>query len=261
MNSICSVLDHFFDRVCIALRELYAQLWRASQSIRVSQGEYDLVLSRAQQGAASGEQSAAHRAEFERLLHVKRLLASSRLPSLEVESLDTLARRRLDEACEESMRLAYGQDVLHLTVALPNFTSFNNNEVAIVYYEPGLLCPLQVNLLLLLLLMILQLIPVRSSCLFEFPRPEFNHCIELLVEEMPNRFSVAGAAKALQTQATNRTLVNGAGGGLYDPDVDVDNLVERKHHLLTRSARSNLKESDRNIKPSGKIYDQLRVRD
>ena len=76
---------------------------------------------------------------------------------------------------------------------------------------------------------------------------------------MPNRFSVAGSAKALQTQAATRTVVNGAGGGFYDPDVEVDNLVERKHHLLTRSARSNLKESDRNIKPSGKIYDQLRV--
>lgn len=97
------------------------------------------MLSRLQEAADTGrEQSAAQRAEFERLLHVRRQLASSRLPRLQNESLDALARRRVDEACDESMRLAYRSDVLHLTVSLPKFTSANNNEVAIVYYEPGL---------------------------------------------------------------------------------------------------------------------------
>lgn len=90
-----------------------------------------------------------------------------------------------------------------------------------------------------------------------------SYLIELLAEEMPNRFSMASGAKAqAQAAAPARAVVSGAiggGGGLFDPDVDVDNLVERKHHLLTRSARSNLKDSDRNIKPSGSIFDKLRV--
>lgn len=156
MYSTSSVLERFFDRVCAAQSQrihcLSCEcLWPQTQLLCfvyafislhfVSfpfEGEYDLVLSRLQEAADTGrEQSAAQRAEFERLLHVRRQLASSRLPRLQNESLDALARRRVDEACDESMRLAYRSDVLHLTVSLPKFTSANNNEVAIVYYEPG----------------------------------------------------------------------------------------------------------------------------